>query len=298
MYAWASTKENDPFQRLAVAQTLENLSTSDLVDDRDAETLTAVEVIKAGSAQDPTQLLLHGLHGPGNRPSDWGPSDGARVINIGSDRFTAFTSHVCIWDDKIAAVDMHANSPGLGRLSTYIWRKAEGRVAFRPLYKQDAAARLNDLDGIRGVDFAIHDSHKMTEARKSGMIGSLLPKKKFPSISVSAGMSRKDPQDAYIDDELAAELFEVSDRAEQLFDRITIRGHSKTARTKTDKKKTVEVNLLSERLQVEKTLDSDTDNPSLPAQSQVLKALDSAKRSFAQSGELQDAAEARLGLDG
>jgi hypothetical protein len=296
-YAWADTSERFPFERLVAAAEVDGLETSKVVLDKDGETPTAVEIVEVGTGTSPTHLLLHALHGPENRPSEWGPGEGARTIDIGPDRFTAFTSHVAIWRDKVAAMDTHANAPGLGRLSNYFWKQAKQRVAFRPLYRQGTAERLRDLDGIRGVDFSIHDPHKIEQARKRGMIRSVLPQRKFPSVHVTAGMSRKEPRDAYIDDELASELFEIADSAEQYFDRITIRGLSKTERTPKGQKKTVEINLLSERLQREATLDPEPENPSLPERTGVFSALGAARQALDATGELQDAAEARLSLD-
>jgi hypothetical protein len=115
-------------------------------------------------------------------------------------------------------------------------RQATERVCFRSLYEQETADRLRDLDGIRGVEFSIHESHKIQRARARGMLGSVLPRRHFPSVHVSAGMSRKEPEDAYVDDELAEELFSLADDAEQYFDRIKIRGLSKTERTATGRR--------------------------------------------------------------
>jgi hypothetical protein len=296
-YAWADTSEQHPFERVKAAEAVQGLGSDEIVLDQGDDALTAVEIVSPGDDNDATELLLHALHGPGARPSEWGPGEGTRTIQIGQGRYTAFTSHVTIWKDNVAALDMHANSPGLGRLSTYFWKQATERVAFRPLYHQDTAERLKDLDGIRGVDFSIHEPHKIVEARKRGMLGSVLPRRSFPSIQVSAGMSRKDSHDAYLDDELAEEFFAIADSAEEFFDRITIRGLSKTEKTKTGKKKAVDINLLSERLQDEGMLESDSDNPSLPDQSTAFAGLAAARRAFDQDGKLQAAVEARLSLD-
>jgi hypothetical protein len=296
-YAWTDTSETDPFDRVKAAAGVAGLDADDVVLDQGEDTLTAVEIVSAGDGTETTQLLLHALHGPGSRPSEWGPGEGIHPIQIGEGSYTAFTSHVTIWDDKVAAIDMHANSPGLGRLSTYFWRQVTARVAFRPLFNQDMAERLKDLEGVRGVEFSIHEPHKIAEARKLGMLGSVLPRRNFPSIHVSAGMSRKDPHDAYVDDELAKELFEIADEAEQFFDRIRIRGRSKTEKTAAGRQKTIEINLLSERLQIERELDSDSENPSLPDQANVFAALDIARTTLAGDGRLQAAVEARLAYD-
>jgi hypothetical protein len=296
-YAWAHTNENHPFDRVSGASSLAGLDSDEIVLDQGEETLTAGEVVAVRDGAEATRLLLHALHGPGSRPSQYGPGEGTQPIQIGEGRYTAFTSHVVIWDDKVAAIDMHANSPGLGRLSTYFWKRATERVAFRPLFNQDMAERLKDLEGIRGVDFSIHEPHKIAETRKLGMLGSVLPKRNFPSIHVSAGMSRKDPHDAYLDEEIAHEILEIADEAERFFDRITIRGRSKTEKTPAGRPKTIEINLLSERLQIERELDSDSTNPSLPDQQEVFAALDAARHSLASDGRLQAAVEARLAYD-
>ena len=296
-YAWADTNENHPFQRIAGAAALGALSDDKVVLTHGEDYLTAVEVVDPVTGRTPTRLVLHALHGPGSRPSQWGPGEGAKSIRIGRGRYTAFSSHVVLWGDKIAALDAHANAPGLGRLSAYFMRQATERVCFRALYEQETADRLRDLDGIRGVEFSIHEPHKIQRARARGMLGSVLPRRHFPSVHVSAGMSRKEPEDAYIDDELAEELFSLADDAEQYFDRIKIRGLSKTERTATGKKKSIEVNLLSERLQVEDSLEEARGNPSMPAQEAVFAALDSARRELQRGGRLAAAAEARLALD-
>jgi hypothetical protein len=285
-YGWADTSEAHPFDRLRAAREVGDLDPDEVVLEQTDGGLTAVDLVEVGDADTPTRLLLHALHGPDSRPSDWGPGEGTRIIEIGEGRYTAFTSHVEIWPDKVAAIDLHANAPGLGRLSQYFWKRATERVAFRPLYRQDASERLRDLDGVRGFDFSIHEPHKVQQARRHGMLGSLLPNRDFPSIYVSAGMSRKQPKDAYVDDEVAQELFEIADSAEDLFDRI-----------ETGKKKSVRVNLLSERLKVEAELNNDRNNPSLPVQGDAFDALDGARAELQRDGELQAAVEARLALD-
>lgn len=297
-YAWANSNEDHPFQRIAGAEALVALPENEIVLDHGDDYLTAVEVVDVGNEHAPTKLLLHALHGPGSRPSAWGPGEGARSISIGDNQYTAFSSHVAIWGDSIAALDAHANAPGLGRLSRYFMRRAEERVVFRALFDQDAARRLEDLDGIRGVDFAIHDAHKIERARANGMLSELIPKKKFPSIQVSAGMSQKDAHDDYIDDAVAEEFFELADHAEEFFDRVKIRGLSKTLRTKTDKKQSITVNLLTERLAVTKGLDADIENPSMPERDGVFLALDTARNELEADGDkLVQAAEARLAFD-
>lgn len=296
-YAWSDTNEKHPFDRLAAAVAVASLDNSEVVLDHGEDELTAVEIVAAGKAGSPTRLLLHALHGPGSRPSEYGPGVGTRTIQIGRGRYTAFTGHVSIWEDKIAAVDMHANCPGFGRLSAYFRRRADQKVVFRPLFAQETAEKLKDLEGIRGIDFSIHELHKVNQARRKGMLRSLLPSRKFPSIHVAAGMSRREPRDAYFEPEVEEELFALADTAEQFFDRLVIRGLSKTEKTPTGQKKSVEVNLLSERLHVATSLEDDPENVSLPARDLVFGEIDRARRQLDRGGRLAAAAEARLAFD-
>jgi hypothetical protein len=296
-YAWANTNEKHPFDRLKGAKALKGLGKEQIVlDDGDGQ-LTAVEIVAEGNQDKPTKLRLHALHGPGNRPSEYGPGVGTSTIQIGKGKYTAFTSYVMIWEDKVAATDVHANSPGLGRLAVYFRKQGHERVVFRPLYNQGTVDRLKDLDGIRGVDFAIHEPHKIVQARKRGMLRSLIPSRKFPSIRVAAGMSRKEPKDSYLDPEVEEELLTLADDAEQFFDRLIVRGLSKTERTATGQKKSVTINLLSERLHIEQSLKNDPLNPNLPGQSQVFAALSSARKTVEENGDLENAVEARLSYD-
>jgi len=296
-YAWADTNQKHPFDRLAGAKQLKNVPKGEIVFDDGREGLTAVEVVSVGTANTPTKLLLHALHGPGNRPSDYGPGEGTRTIQIGNGRYTAFTGHVLIWEDKVAAIDVHANSPGLGRLAVYFRRLADERVVFRPLFNQAMSEQLKDLEGIRGVDLAIHDPHKIVQARKRGTLRSLIPPRKFPSIRVSAGMSRKEPKDSYLEPEIENEVLELADSADQFFDRLIVRGNSKTEKTSTGKPKSVRINLLSERLHVAESLTADEENPSLPKRDAAFSRLAAARKSLDATGELEDAVEARLALE-
>ena len=53
-------------------------------------------------------------------PEDWYPAD---------------VTHVMIWPDGIAAQDLHANAPRLGRLSFYLRQQVQAYVSFEPLYQ-------------------------------------------------------------------------------------------------------------------------------------------------------------------
>lgn len=294
--AWADTSERHPFDRLAAADALNKLGDDEVVLEH-GEALTAVEVIQKGSPDKPTRLLLLALHDAASAPSAWGAGQGASLINLGDDEYSAFITHVSLWENKIAAHDAHANAPGLGRLASYLWQRAGQRVTFRSLYEQGLADQLEDLDGVRAVDVAIHSPHKAQNA--SGLIGSVIAqlRPKAPAIRVSLGMGRRGPRDAYLDPEIADAVHEVADKAEQLFDTLRIRGKSKTVKTEAGNPKTVEINLLSHRLQVAVELQRDVANPAVPDRKALFKAVTSARKELQDSGALKAAEEARTLLD-
>ncbi len=296
--AWANPVEGEEFDRIAAARALKQIPANQRVLEH-GDALTAVEVVKVGKENRPTRLQLLALHDASNRPSAYGPSSGTSTITVGDDEYTAFVTHVSIWDDNIAAFDSYGNAPGMGRLAHYLWKKVEERAVFRALYDQSLAEKLKDLDGIRGVKYSIHTPHKANQSGDEGLLGGLTSKlsKKVPSFQVSMGMGQYGPNDAYLDPEVADEVLSLVDEAEHFFDSLIIKGRSKTERTAAGNPKTVTINLLSQRLQVEQELPRDGDNPSLPDRDAVFSALAKAYSGLKSDGRLADAVEARAALE-
>src|SRR4051794_16411061 len=173
--AWADAVKKEHFDPTAAAVELAEIEDDDLVF-KHGDALTAVEVVDDGSDGGPVKLRLLALHDADNAPSSWGPGAGATQVDYGDGRYSAFFTHVVIWDDKVVAHDAHANAPGLGRLAEYIRANTEKqRVVFRALYEQGLADQLADLDGVRTVEYGIYRPHKVQQARSQGLFGSLLP---------------------------------------------------------------------------------------------------------------------------
>jgi hypothetical protein len=295
--AWADAIEKQPFDRLAASDALSNLDPDEVVLEH-GEALTAVEVIRRGSEDKATRLRLLALHDATSAPSAWRAGEGASVINLADGRYSAFITHVSLWPNKIAVHDQHANAPGLGRLAVYLHHQTKQKVVFRALYEQGLADQLKDLVGLRGLEVGIHTPHK-AQAIGNGMVESLLPKlaQKVPSLRVSLGMGRRGPRDAYIDPEVAELVYEVSDKAEQLFDSFKVSGKSKTIKTPKGQPKTVTVNMLSQRLSVATELPRDEENPSIPEEKSLFSAITRANRELRDSGALAAAEEARIVLE-
>lgn len=297
--AWADASERKPVDLDVLKNQLQQNNPEEQVLAHGGA-LTAIDQFKCDAAGVQRFQLL-ALHDAENAPSEWGPGAGATPISLKQGCYTAFITHVMIWPDRVAAFDRHPNAPGLSRLATYVKERAGERIVFRALYERDLKARLEDLRGARGIEYSIHDPHKRAAlARQNGMFASLLPtvSQRVPTVRVAIGMGRKGPRDAYLPDELHDQVIEMADHAEEFFDSLIIGGHSKSEVSASGKPKSVKINLLSERLQIDADLPRSADMPNLPERKAVYRALRAARQQLDQSGRLQDAVEARMVLDG
>ena len=294
--AWADAVQKQPFDLAAAGDALTKVKAIDQVLEHGGA-LTAVDHVQpAATNTDAIEIQLLALHDADNAPSEWGPGQGARRIEIGHGRYTAFFTHVLIWPDNVAAFDGHANAPGLGRLTEYIKERARQRIAFRALYEQGVKEQLEDIDGLRSFEYGIYDPHKQAYLRQSGMVGSVLPKlwQKVPSMRVKMGMGRRGRRDAYLPPEIADEVLAITESAEQFFDALIFRGPSKTQKQPNGRPKTVELNLLSKRLRVEAEIERDADAGSLPDRASVFQELRAARKRLDNAGKIEAAQEARL----
>lgn len=296
--AWADAIKAKPFDLDAAGTALTAIPAVDRVLAH-GDQLTAVDHAVAGTQAKPVQLRLLALHDADNAPSEWDPSGGARRITIGAGSYTAFFTHVVIWPDNVAAFDVHANAPGLGRLAEYIKEHTGQRVLFRALYEQGLKEQLEDLAGYRGFEYGVHDPHKKAQLGSSGMVGSILPKvwQKIPSMRVKVGMGRRGRRDAYLAPDVVDDVIAITDSAEQFFDSLILRGPSKTQKTPKGRPRTIEVNLLSQRLRVEESIKREADGGNLPDRAAIFAAMEKARGQFDQAGKIQAAQEARIVLD-
>jgi hypothetical protein len=296
--AWADASEKRPFDLDAAAKKLTQLDASEIVLPHGQDLLTAVDHVRRGSQTRATELQLLALHDANNAPSEWGPGAGARPVTIGKGRYTAFFTHVLIWPDKLAAFDGHANAPGLGRLAEYLRIRTGQRVIFRALYEQGLKERLEDIEHFRSFEYGIYDPQKKSAlAGSSGMIRGLPPLwQKVPSVNVKMGMSRRSRRDAYLPPEITEDVLAMSDVAEQFFDRMVIRGPSKTRRKPNGRPEQIRIDLLSERLRREREIKRSEDG-NLPDPAATFKALRDLRKELDTDGKLKSAQEARIFLD-
>jgi hypothetical protein len=293
--AWADGSSYDSFDRIAAARAIKEIDDDELVYEH-GDQLTAVEVVKVGGETAPTHLRVLALHDADNAPSSWGPGSGATRVDYGEGRYSAFICHVLIWSDNVAALDGHANAPGLGRLADFIRGNTDERVIFRALYEQGLADQLADLEGLRSVEYGIYRPHKLHAARSNGMFGPLLPAQDdVPSFKVTLGMGRKSKRDATLPSEISEQVVGLADSAEQFFDSLTITGRSKTLKTEAGNPMTVSINLLSQRLFVPDDLPRDAENSSTVDAKAARRAMIDARKAL--GSKLSDAVDARLAFD-
>lgn len=291
--AWQPALANRDFDRVAAATALEALPQADAILRHDGA-MTSVVIREVGSGTKPTVFQVLALHDEADRPNTWEFGQPAKTITLPSGTYTAFITHVVLWPGHVAGHDMWANAPGLGRLSLFISQRTDERVMFRPLFDPSLRERLDDLRGWRGVDIAIHDPEKRQAAKRLGLLGGLLSTK-VPTFHITMGMGRKGPRDAYLDPEVADQLLGEIDHAEELFDGLIIRGHSKTEKTKAGNPKLIEINLLTERLHEVANLTADTSATNLPDAAETVEELTRVRRKMDNDGRLGKALEARMG---
>lgn len=137
--AWVDASARKPFDRLEAADGIAAIPEDEIVLEEN-EALTAVELVQAGTDTKPTALAVLALRDFDDRPLGWGPGTLPEPIEIADDKYTADLAHAVIWADHVAAIEVHANAPGLGRLQRYLSTMVEQRIVFRSLYQPDLAS--------------------------------------------------------------------------------------------------------------------------------------------------------------
>src|SRR3984957_9619703 len=187
-YKWSSVNAKPAFE---YHQGLAELSDKIVGDPQFAvvqndEVTTAVEVVSPGTAVLPAKLQLLALRDEDNRPSQWKPGEPLSALVLPADYYPSDVSHVTLWPDGIAAQDMHANAPRLGRLSFYLRNQVHAYVTFEPLYQPDMFTRLQQLRGhLRGVEISLTRPEYVDSNR--GVFDTLLQAvfgERVPSVAV------------------------------------------------------------------------------------------------------------------
>lgn len=253
------------------------------------EVTTAVTVMSPGSPTESARLQLLALRTTDNRPSQWRPGERPGPLPLQDDQYPADVTHVMIWQDGIAAQDMHVNAPRLGRLSFYLRHQVSAHVSFEPLYQPDMLERLQQLRGqLRMVEISMTRPEYLDSDR--GAFGTLLPSvfgSRAPSVSVHVGMGRRGPRDRFLDDATEEAVFQIAEHAHDQVDRLVIRGRNR-ATGKADK-----VNLLTERLHEKVEITARSDVPALPDEGEVFRELQNAYLSFRSQGLFDRAVQAQ-----
>ncbi|HUY47168.1 MAG TPA: hypothetical protein VMV92_15785 [Streptosporangiaceae bacterium] len=181
---------------------------------------TAVTVVAAGSPTEPAKLQLLALRSADHRPSQWKPGERLGPLPLQDDQYPADVTHVMIWPDGIAAQDLHANAPRLGRLAFYLRHQVSAYVSFEPLYQPDMLERLEQLRGqLRLVEISLTRPEYLDPGR--GAFGTLIPTvfgSRAPSVSVHIGMGRRGPRDRFLDGATEEAVFQIAENANDQVD--------------------------------------------------------------------------------
>jgi hypothetical protein len=290
-YKWCSLNAKPPFVYHDALKVLDDKIAGDpgfaIVENDDVT--TAVTVATAGSNTQPAKVQLLALRSPDHRPSQWTPGAPLGPLPLQDDHYPADVTHVMIWPDGIAAQDLHANAPRLGRLSFYLRHQVSAYVSFEPLYQPDMLERLEQLRGqLRLVEVSLTRPEYFVDNR--GAFQTLVPSvfgSRAPSVSVHIGMGRRGPRDRFLDDATEEAVFQIAENAHDQVDRLVIGGRNRLT-GKSDR-----VNLLSERLQEKVEITAHPDVPALPDEHEVFEGLSKAYRSFRVQGLLDRAVQAQ-----
>jgi hypothetical protein len=291
-YTYGSINAKPPFE---YPQALTELRDKIAVDPNFAvvesnDVTTAVTVMSPGSKTSPAQLQLLALRDADHRPSQWRPGTRLGPLPLLDGEYPADVTHVAIWPDGIAAQDIHANAPRLGRLSHCLRQLVGAYVTFEPLFQPDMFERLEQLRGqVRGVEISM-SRPETADAQDRGAFGMLMPAargSRAPSVGVRLGVGRYGPRDRYLDDATQDAIFEVAEHAYDQVDTLIVRGRNRTTG------KTDEVNFLGERLHVKADIPARADVPALPEESHVFREFDLGYRDFRSQGLFEKAIKAQ-----
>jgi hypothetical protein len=290
-YKWGSINAKPPFEYHHALTELNDKVVGDpnFAIMKHDEVTTAMAVVSAGTERQPAKLQLLALRNEDNRPSQWKPGAELEALSMPKDWYPSDVTHVMIWPDGIAAQDLHANAPRLGRLSFYLRQQVQAYVSFEPLYQPDMFTRLQQLRGrLRGVEISMTRPEYVESSR--GAFGTLLPSvwgSRVPSVAVHVGMGRRGPRDRFLDDATEEAVFQIAEDAHDQVDRLVVFGKDPTTN------KTERVNLLSERLQERVEIPARANAPALPVAELAFEALSAAYRSFRDQGLFEKAIQAQ-----
>ncbi len=290
-FRWISLDDDQPFQPAAAGAAIAALNSDDprAAILTEGEATTAVLVVDPGGQAAPTRLQVLALRDPDSRPLQFGPGEPLGPIEMLADRYPADVTHVVLWPDGVAVQEFHGNAPRMSRLARFLRRQVDALVSFEQLYQPDMLRRLEDIRGqFRGVDIALTKPEHVQE--DPGVFETLIPAvygQRAPSVTVHIGMGRYGPRDRYLDEQTEESVISVAERAHDLVDSLVITGRSRTTG------RTASINLLNERLHVERELARSDQGGSMPDTGATFTAIDAAHRALSEDGTLDQAVQAQ-----
>jgi hypothetical protein len=244
--------------------------------ENDSDITTAVEVVDEGTDTTPSKFLLLALRQAINRPLQWEPGEPLGPLALLDSQYPADVTHVAVWPDGFAAQDFHTNAPRLGRLSYYLRHKMRAHVTFEPLYVEDMVRRLRSMRGqLRSVHIGMTKPEYAVKDNRA--FAKLLPAAfgpEAPSLNVAIGMGRYGPRNRFLDQATEEAVFAVAEDAHDYVSSLIVKGVSK------ETGRVVTINLLAERLHVERELPASVTMTNLPDSDATFQAMEEAYKDF------------------
>ncbi|WP_189845958.1 hypothetical protein [Streptomyces rubiginosohelvolus] len=260
---------------------------------RSNEVATAVEVVDVGDENNPTNVILYALRSPENRPLQWEPGQPISAIRLEDGQYPADVTHLSIFPNGYATQDAHGYAPRPGRFSFFLRKKMREKISFEPLFTPDMIERMRHLKGrLRGANIAFTQAEYTSgNPGGGGSLSVLWPqalRQKVPVVRVDLSMGKFGPRDRYLDNAVDDAVFELAENSNDQIEKLIVRGSNPQTGA------IEEINLLKNRLQMEKEFAPSQGVPSLPERSEVFFAMDQAYKEFYRNGVLDQAGHAQI----
>jgi hypothetical protein len=142
---------------------------------------------------------------------------------------------------------------------------------------------------LRGAQIAFTQAEYTSS--EGGSISILWPqalRQKVPVVRLNLSMGKYGPRDRYLDNAVDDAVFELAENANDAIEKLIVRGKNPNTGT------IEEINLLNDRLHVDRDFQPSSGAASLPEKSEVFFSIDQAYKEFKRNGVLERAGHAQL----
>jgi len=293
-YAWESAHEQHPFDRLAAASTLKALPDTSERKYRLGDFSSDVLLVKVGTEEEPTQVIVLRLRPFDDRPYVRAPGEKPAPVGMKPSQDILDVSHGVIWRDGYAAFAQGGHAPPPSHLSEFLLAHTAQAVVFEPLFDRTLVERLKALEGIRAVDLRIRNAASVQEQADAalGPFSGLAHRFGGNTQEVVVTQSIKVPhrgrgaRSRVLDNVTPADVIQMAAQADALCDYFTVTGITKGGRVQ-------HIDLLNERLHIPVRLPRASGGGHYPDDDATFSALFAARKDLEEDGRLEQATRSK-----